>query len=89
MNCCARRSGTKKLKELRRQRNRLADHGGVHFDVARTPGEVAAAIETFLRLEASGWKAKRGTALVQDDGRRRLYPPRDRRRSRPPASARS
>jgi CelD/BcsL family acetyltransferase involved in cellulose biosynthesis len=60
--------GPKKLKELRRQRNRLADHGSVDFDVARTPGEVAAAIETFLKLEASGWKGKRGTALVQDEG---------------------
>ena len=39
-----------------------------HFDIARTPGEVAAAIETFLKLEASGWKGKRGTALAQDDG---------------------
>ena len=60
--------GHKKLKELRRQRNRLADHGNVQFDVARAPGEVTAAIETFLKLEASGWKGKRGTALVQDDG---------------------
>jgi CelD/BcsL family acetyltransferase involved in cellulose biosynthesis len=58
----------KKLKELRRQRNRLAEAGAVHFDVARTPADVAIAIETFLRLEASGWKARRGTALVQDDG---------------------
>ena len=68
MNCCARRSGAKKLKELRRQRNRLAEHGAVHFEVARTPADVATAIETFLTLEASGWKGKRGTALVQDDG---------------------
>jgi CelD/BcsL family acetyltransferase involved in cellulose biosynthesis len=60
--------GTKKLKELRRQRNRLAEHGAVHFDVARTPAEVATALETFLALEASGWKAKRGTALGQDSG---------------------
>jgi GNAT acetyltransferase-like protein len=60
--------GPKKLKELRRQRNRLAEHGAVHFDVARTPDDVAAATETFLRLEASGWKAQRGTALLQDDG---------------------
>jgi hypothetical protein len=29
---------------------------------------VAAAIETFLKLEASGWKGKRGTALGQDEG---------------------
>jgi len=60
--------GAKKLKELRRQRNRLAEHGAIHFDVARTAGDVASAVETFLNLEASGWKAKRGTALMQDDG---------------------
>ena len=60
--------GPKKLKELRRQRNRLAEHGAVSFDVARTPHDVAPAVETFLQLEASGWKAKRGTALMQDDG---------------------
>jgi CelD/BcsL family acetyltransferase involved in cellulose biosynthesis len=60
--------GPKKLKELRRQRNRLAGHGAIRFDVARRPDEVAAAIETFLALEASGWKARRGTALMQDDG---------------------
>ena len=60
--------GAKKLKDLRRQRNRLAGYGAVHFDIARTPEDVAAAIEMFLNLEASGWKAKRGTALVQDEG---------------------
>jgi CelD/BcsL family acetyltransferase involved in cellulose biosynthesis len=60
--------GSKKLKELRRQRHRLAEHGAVRFDVARTREEAAAALETFLRLEASGWKGKRGTALIQDEG---------------------
>jgi CelD/BcsL family acetyltransferase involved in cellulose biosynthesis len=60
--------GAKKLKELRRQRNRLAEHGAVRFDVARTPEEVAAALEILLALEASGWKARRGTALMQHDG---------------------
>jgi hypothetical protein len=60
--------GGKKLKELRRQRNRLADHGAIRFDVAHTPEAVTAAIETFMALEASGWKARRGTALKQDEG---------------------
>jgi CelD/BcsL family acetyltransferase involved in cellulose biosynthesis len=60
--------GAKKLKELRRQRHRLADHGEISFEVARTPNDVARALETFLVLEASGWKAQRGTALTQDDG---------------------
>jgi CelD/BcsL family acetyltransferase involved in cellulose biosynthesis len=60
--------GAKKLKELRRQRNRLADLGPVEFQVARAPADVAAALEVFLRLEAAGWKGQRGTALVQHDG---------------------
>ena len=60
--------GSKKLKELRRQRNRLAEHGAVSFDVAGRPEDVGPAVETFFKLEASGWKAKRGTALMQDDG---------------------
>jgi CelD/BcsL family acetyltransferase involved in cellulose biosynthesis len=60
--------GHKKLKELRRQRHRLAEHGAVRFEVSRSRDEVAAALEIFLNLEASGWKARRGTALMQDDG---------------------
>jgi len=60
--------GPKKLKELRRQRNRLSETGALTFTVARTADEVAHAIETFLALEAGGWKGKRGTALVQHEG---------------------
>jgi CelD/BcsL family acetyltransferase involved in cellulose biosynthesis len=60
--------GPKKLKELRRQRNRLAEHGEVRFEAARTPQQIASAVEIFLTLEASGWKGQRGTALRQYDG---------------------
>lgn len=61
--------GAKKLKELRRQRNRLAElHGAVQFEVARSADEVARAIEIFLELEAGGWKGERGTALGQHAG---------------------
>lgn len=60
--------GSKKLKELRRQRHRLAEHGPVVFDIARKPDEIRPALETFLQLEASGWKGQRGTALVQHAG---------------------
>jgi hypothetical protein len=60
--------GSKKLKELRRLRHRLAEHGAIRFEVARSPGEVTAALETFLALEAGGWKGARGTALAQNDG---------------------
>ena len=58
----------KKLKELRRQRNRLAEHGDVRFEVARNPADVSRAVEIFLALEASGWKGECGTALRQDEG---------------------
>ncbi|MGL5165214.1 MAG: GNAT family N-acetyltransferase [Afipia sp.] len=60
--------GPKKLKELRRQRNRLAEHGEVIFTIAMLPSEIKRDLAIFLMLEASGWKAKRGTALAQDDG---------------------
>ncbi|MBR0722083.1 GNAT family N-acetyltransferase [Bradyrhizobium manausense] len=60
--------GAKKLKELRRQRHRLEEHGAISFDVARKPDEIRPALETFLQLEASGWKGERGTALIQDAG---------------------
>lgn len=60
--------GPKKLKELRRQRNRLADHGDVIFTIATAPDEIERGLDVFLALEASGWKAKRGTALAQNDG---------------------
>lgn len=60
--------GAKKLKELRRQRHRLEEHGPVVFEVARKPDEIGPALDTFLQLEAGGWKGKRGTALVQHAG---------------------
>jgi CelD/BcsL family acetyltransferase involved in cellulose biosynthesis len=60
--------GPKRIKELRRQRSRLSEHGEVTFNVARTPQDVAVALEVFLALEASGWKARRGTAMRQDAG---------------------
>ena len=60
--------GGKKLKELRRQRNRLAEHGAISFDIACTAEDVTAALDTFLDLEASGWKGQRGTALRQHAG---------------------
>jgi len=69
--------GPKKLKELRRQRQRLAEHGALRFDVARTPHEVASALEIFLALESGGWKGKRGTALSQHAGDAAFHPPRD------------
>ncbi len=64
--------GGKKLKELRRLRNRLGDRGPVVFKVASTAEAVARAFDVFLALEASGWKGRSGTAMGQhpDDAAR-------------------
>jgi CelD/BcsL family acetyltransferase involved in cellulose biosynthesis len=60
--------GAKKLKELRRQRHRLADAGEVTLRVARTAAELTQALDAFLAIEAAGWKGARGTALATDPG---------------------
>lgn len=60
--------GAKKLKELRRQRNRLGDTGKVVFKAAAPGAEAAAALDGFLALEASGWKGAEGTALASKPG---------------------
>ena len=60
--------GPKKLKELRRQRNRLADNGDVVFKVAGPGEETSAALEAFLSLESAGWKGATGTALAAKAG---------------------
>ena len=60
--------GAKRLKEMRRLRNRLADDGAVDFTVADTPATLAPALARFLDLEARGWKGERGTGLAQAKG---------------------
>jgi len=56
--------GGKRLKEYRRLMRRLGDHGEARFTMAQTPDAVAQAYDVFLALEASGWKGRRGTALL-------------------------
>jgi len=60
--------GSKKTKELRRQRNRLADGGEVAFRIAAPGAETDAALDAFLALEAAGWKGINGTALANKHG---------------------
>lgn len=60
--------GSKKLKELRRLRNRLDEDGAVDFRSHTSPEAVKGAVERFLRLEAKGWKGQQGTGLGQDAG---------------------
>ena len=52
----------KKLKELRRQRRRLLEHGLLKLTTAREPDTIVPALSDYLRLEAAGWKGRAGTA---------------------------
>lgn len=59
---------TKRRKEYRRLRARLAEMGDLHSEVLG-PGEPAGPwVDDFLQLEAAGWKGGRGTALNQQPG---------------------
>lgn len=57
--------GPKRRKEIARQGRRLAERGALETDVV-TGAAAVAAFESFLTLEASGWKGRAGTALAQD-----------------------
>ena len=53
-----------RAKDLRRRRRRLGERGRVELDTATGGPGLAAGLETFLALEARGWKGGRGTALA-------------------------
>lgn len=55
-------------KELRRQWNRLGEHGPLTFSSAETVAEVGEALASFLALERRGWKGRRSTALASHAG---------------------
>ncbi|TPL81894.1 GNAT family N-acetyltransferase [Mesorhizobium sp. B2-3-12] len=53
-------------REFRRLKRRLGDLGVLEHVVARGPEEIRYAIESFLTLEASGWKGRERTAMAID-----------------------
>ena len=59
--------GRRQQKELRRRWRRLSETGAVLLTAATEPAAVAAALEDFFTLEASGWKGKVGTAVAKND----------------------
>lgn len=54
---------TKKRRTLRQQENALGRQGKLEYAVLAGDGDIAGWIDDFLRLEASGWKGREGTAL--------------------------
>lgn len=53
-------------RELRRLKRRLAENGLLEHVVMRRQEDVRHGIETFLTLEASGWKGRKRTAMAID-----------------------
>jgi len=53
-------------REFRRLKRRLGDQGRLEHVVARGPDEIRHAIESFLTLEAAGWKGRERTAMAID-----------------------
>ena len=54
------------LREFRRLRRRLQEKGAVEYHVARSADEIRLGVETFLTLEARGWKGRERTAMAID-----------------------
>jgi CelD/BcsL family acetyltransferase involved in cellulose biosynthesis len=59
---------------LKKQRARLDKDGIVpRLEICREPGQVAAAVADYGRLESSGWKASGGTAVHASNAQGRYY----------------
>ncbi|MBO6903262.1 MAG: GNAT family N-acetyltransferase [Rhizobiaceae bacterium] len=54
------------LREFRRLRRRLQEKGAVEYHVARSADDIRLGVETFLTLEARGWKGRERTAMAID-----------------------
>jgi CelD/BcsL family acetyltransferase involved in cellulose biosynthesis len=58
---------------LRHRERRLARRGAITFDLASGERGASRAIEAFYRIESSGWKGQRGTAVAHQPRVKRLY----------------
>jgi len=56
--------GNKRRRNVARNRRRLEAEGTVALETCTSGPELARAVEAFLRIEANGWKGRRGTALA-------------------------
>jgi len=55
------------IRHLRKCNNRAKSVEGLKFEMINTLPELEAALAAFLDVEASGWKALKGTAIKQDE----------------------
>lgn len=62
----------KERQELRRRERRLQEQGRLKFVALGRDGDVGRWIDEFLKLEASGWKGKEGSAMICSQANRRF-----------------
>jgi len=62
-----------KIKELNRLQRRLGERGDLRYERLTEAESVSEWIEGFLKLEASGWKGRAGTALASSSEQRRFF----------------
>ncbi len=60
---CVELSGSSR-KKLRQHRRRLGEKGALESQIITAPEAVSRALEDFLRVEAAGWKGRKGSALL-------------------------
>jgi len=63
----------KARRDVERRRRRLDEQGSVKVEFTDGRGELAGALEEGFRLEGSGWKRERGTAITSQPGTERFY----------------
>ncbi len=68
-----RRLGGKPARNLRRNLRRLEETGHVAFELLTAPADLEAVLREGFRVEASGWKAERGTAIASSPATRAFY----------------
>jgi CelD/BcsL family acetyltransferase involved in cellulose biosynthesis len=68
-----RRLGAKGAGNLRRNRRRLEEAGRVEVRVEAAPSRLDQLLEEGFPVEASGWKADRGTAILSSPATRAFY----------------
>ena len=60
-------------RRLRRKEKRLSERGRVEHLVMQPQDDIGRWIDEFLRIEASGWKGQRGSALASSESDRRYF----------------
>jgi hypothetical protein len=63
----------KHRKKIRHQEKQLSALGHIEYDELERDDDVDAWIEAFLKLEASGWKGREGSALAADPAERAYF----------------